>query len=82
MSLSDFFSSLANLFTQLQIITGLSPLSMIFFLLAMWKSAKSAWSNNDTIIGVIAQLAFFMLIWWLVGYLLLNPIWNLILGRL
>ena len=82
MSLSDFFSSLANLFTQLQVITGLSPLSTIFFLLAMWKSARSAWSSNDTIVGVIAQLAFFMLIWWLVGYLLLNPIWNLILGRL
>ena len=82
MSLSDFFSSIANLFTQLQIITGLSPLSMIFFLLAMWKSARSAWSNNDTIVGVIAQLAFFMLIWWFVGSLPLNPIWNLILGRL
>lgn len=82
MSLSDFFGSIANLFIQLQIITGLSPLSTIFFLLAMWKSARSAWSNNDTIVGVIAQLAFFMLIWWLTGYLLFNPLWNIIVGRL
>ncbi len=82
MTVADLFSSIVNLFTQLQIITGLSPLSLIFFLLAMWKSAKHAWSESETIVGVAAHICFYMLIWWLTGYLIFNPIWNLILGRL
>jgi len=82
MNPSSIFSTITNLFIQLQLITGLSPLSLILFMLATWKSAKAAWSNNSSIAGVVAETIFYMLIWWLVGYLLLNPIWNLILGRL
>lgn len=82
MSLADIFEGVVHLFTRLQLITGLSPLSTIFFLIAMWNTAKSAWSRNDSTIVALAEIAFYALIWWLVGYLLLNPIWNIILGRL
>lgn len=71
---------IASLFTQIMVITGLSPLALIFFLLATWKSARTAWSENDTIVGVAAQICFYVLIWWLVGYLILNPIWNWIIA--
>jgi hypothetical protein len=82
MTLSDFFGSIANFFTQLQVWTGLSAPALLWLLITTYKSSKHALSENDTVAGALAEIAFSILLWWLVGYLLINPLWNLLLSRI
>ena len=82
MTVSDIFSTISTLFAQLQLWTGLSAPALFLLLYTTYKAAKSASSNTDSIGSIIASVIFSILFWWLVGYLIINPIWNIILGRL
>jgi len=67
-------------FTQLQLTLGLSAPSLILLIIAVWKSLTKSLQECDTMAGVIAQVAFTALIWYLIGLVIINPLYNLILS--
>jgi len=81
MSMSDFFGSIANFFTQLQVWTGLSAPALLWLIFTTCKAFKHASSEHDSVAAILAEVSFSILLWWLVGYLLINPLWNLLLSR-
>lgn len=82
MTLSDFFGTVSTIFALLQLWTGLSAPALLWLLFTTYKAFKGASSNSDSIMEILSSVAMSILFWWLVGYLIINPIWNVILGRL
>ncbi|MBO8183156.1 MAG: hypothetical protein H0Z28_10250 [Archaeoglobus sp.] len=82
MSMADFFASIANFFTQLQMWTGLSAPALLWLVFTTYKAFKHASNEHDSVAAILAEVSFSILLWWLVGYLLINPLWNLLLSRI
>ena len=82
MTLSDFFASVANFFIQIQLWTGLSAPALLWLMFTTYKAFKHAASEHDTVMAIIAEVGLSILFWWLVGFLIINPLWNLFLSRI
>ncbi len=82
MTLSDIFGSISTIFAQLQLWTGLSAPALMWLLFTTYRALSSAGDNTDNMIEFSGYVAIRILFWWLIGYLIINPIWNMILGRL
>lgn len=82
MTLSDLFSSITDIFVQLQLWTGLSAPALLLLMYATYKAFKHATSESDNIMGIVGEVGISILFWWLVGYLIINPVWNLLLARI
>jgi len=82
MTMSDLFSSIADFFIQLQLWTGLSAPALLWLLFTTYKAFKHATSESDDIVTILGQIGVSILFWWLVGFLGINPLWNLVLSRI
>ena len=82
MTLSDIFGTISTLFAQLQLWTGLSAPALLWLLFTTYKALMSAGDNTDTMMEYVSYVAIRILFWWLIGYLIINPIWNILIGRL
>ncbi|RLI75978.1 hypothetical protein DRO97_01965 [Archaeoglobales archaeon] len=71
---------LFDFFTQIQVYTGLSAPSLILVIIAMYRSFMAGLQRGDGIVAVLAQTAFFGLVFILFGYFVVNHIWNLFLA--
>ncbi|MEM3796273.1 MAG: hypothetical protein QXJ98_03220 [Archaeoglobaceae archaeon] len=75
------FSSITKIFTELQAITGLSAPALLLLFFGVYKAICSA-AKSESIAGGIATVIFHLLFWWLVGFLIVNPLWNLLISRI
>ena len=75
------FSAILDLIRELQLYTGLSPPAILLLTYASFKALlKSA--EDGSISKIVAVTGFNVLFWWLIGYLLINPLWNYVLGKI
>lgn len=82
MPLSNLFFDLARIFGELQVWTGLSAPALLWLLLSIFRSAKKAAAEGFGLTGILAHVLFAFVFWWLVGYLLINPLWNMLISRI
>jgi len=82
MPLSSIFLDLARMFAELQVWTGLSAPALLWLLLSLFRSAKKAAAEGFGLLGTLAHVGFAFVFWWLVGYLLINPLWSMLISRI
>ena len=80
LTLSDFFNTVFTFFTQIQVWTGLSTPAFLWLIFTTYKAFKHASSESDSIMEIISEVAVSIFFWWLVGFFLINPLWNYILS--
>jgi len=68
-------------FSWIQLYTGLSPPALALLLYMTFITARKA-SESGSVVNTLGAIGFSVLFWWLIGYLLINPAWNFILGRI
>ncbi len=78
---ADFLDSVINIFTSIQVYTGLSAPAVLFMLGTVYKTVSGVAKETDSIMAILASVAFWIIFWWLVGYLIINPLWNMFLGQ-
>ena len=80
MTLSDLFNTIFTLLTQLQVWTGLSTPAFLWLIFTTYKAFKHASSESDNVMEILSHVVFQIFFWWLVGYFIINPVWNYILS--
>lgn len=74
------FTTITKIFVELQAITGLSAPALLLLIFGVYKAISSM--KSESIAEAIATLVFHVLFWWLVGFLIVNPLWNLLISRI
>lgn len=82
MPISDILMTFTRIFTEIQVVTGLSAPAVIFMIGTCYKTISKTAKETDSVVAIIASVIFWVLFWWLVGYMVVNPLWNLLLGKL